>query len=168
MAETLEDDHFRLWSGKIITQLLNTGHFLVDIGQFDQAIACFETLSWGDDSYENGDYAFGFGRAFEGKGDLAKALEWYRIAFENNPPIPGFRAGIERVTAKIEASGCRVDDGYRLGDYAYGRGQIHEADGRLSTALMWYRTATKHNQSVPEFKQGVDRVARKLAESAEA
>lgn len=164
MVETLENDRFRHWVGKVVTRLGQLGHQLVDLGHFEEAISCFETLSWGDDTYENGDYAYGLGRAFEGKGNFVKALDWYRIAHENNPHAPEFGQGIERVTAKILTSGKIIDDGYRLGDYSFSRGCKNEAEGNFQNALVWYRIAAEYNRSVDAFQQAVERVKRNIVE----
>lgn len=144
--------------GGIFTCLHNTGHFLVDHGHYDEAIRCFQALSQGDDSYENGAYAYGLGRAWEGKGDLKVALDWYRIAYENNPPVPEFEAGIRRATAALEAAGGTAEDGYRYGDYAFSRGRYHEASGAFAKARQWYRIAFQGNPAVPEFRMAHERL----------
>ena len=97
--EQKENWHRKL--GKIFTRLHSVGHFLIAQGFFDEALKCFEDLSYNDDTYECGDYAYGIGLCYEGKGDLEKALEWLRIAYVNNPPVWTFSESIERVTKRI-------------------------------------------------------------------
>jgi len=150
--------------GKIISRLHQVGHYLIDHGHYDMGREVFETLSLGDDSYENGDFAYGLGRACEGKGELKAALDWYRIAYENNPPVPQFEASVQRVTDKLREAGISVDDGYRLGDFSFGRGQGHEGMGNLRMAFVWYRSAHEFNPAVPEFAEAHKRLAKAIGE----
>jgi len=149
--------------GKIITQLHNIAHLLVDIGWFDEAIACFEVLSLGDDSYECGEFAYGLGRAHEGKGDHEAALDWYRIAYENNPEVPEFAAGIARITDRMHKAGKTTDDGYRPGDFSFFRGQQYENAGDPERALVWYRAALQHGPAVEDFVAAQERAASLIA-----
>jgi tetratricopeptide (TPR) repeat protein len=153
----LDSDDWHAKVGEVYTRLHNTAHYLVDHGHYDQAIRCFESLSLGDDSYETGDYAYGIGRAYEGKGEIKTALDWYRIAHELNSPIPEFSDGILRMMIAIEAAGGSTEDGYKVGDYSFGRGRHHEAAGALDEAKIWYRVAYFHNPSDPEFRRAYER-----------
>ena len=144
--------------GTVITKLHDIANYLIRIGEFDEAIACFKVLSLGDDSFENGDYAYGIGRAREGKGDLIQSLAWFRVAYENNPPMPQFEAGIARVMAKLRQSGAAADFDYRLGDYAFSRGMAHEKAGDVKKALHWYAIACGHNPAIGEFTDALARL----------
>ena len=101
LVEAVTEPH-QDWMNNIISKLASAAQFLLDIGQYDEAISCFKTLSEGDDTYENGDYAFGIARAYEGKGELEAVLEWYQIAQENNPPVLHFSDGIRRVEGQLQ------------------------------------------------------------------
>jgi tetratricopeptide (TPR) repeat protein len=70
---------------------------LLECGRFDEAIEALQALSWGDETYECGDYAFELGLCYEAKGDLPQALHYYEIALRENPPVAGRAATVERL-----------------------------------------------------------------------
>jgi len=81
--------------------LLAASRALIEAGRFDEAIEALKALSWGDETYENGDYAFDLARCYEAKGELAEALRFYEIAFRENPPVPGRAEAVERLKASV-------------------------------------------------------------------
>ncbi|MCA3630831.1 MAG: tetratricopeptide repeat protein [Methylobacterium sp.] len=74
---------------------------LIELGRFDEAIEALKALSWGDETYECGDYAFDLGLCYEAKGDLPEALRYFEIALRENPPVPRRAEAVERLKAKV-------------------------------------------------------------------
>ncbi|MCZ8187365.1 MAG: tetratricopeptide repeat protein [Beijerinckiaceae bacterium] len=66
-------------------------------GFFDEAIEVLHALSWGDETYDAGSYAFELGLCYEAKGDLQQALHYLRIAFKENPHVPGRLESVRRL-----------------------------------------------------------------------
>ncbi|MCZ8270498.1 MAG: tetratricopeptide repeat protein [Beijerinckiaceae bacterium] len=81
--------------------LLAASRALIEAGRFDEAIETLKALSWGDDTYECGDYAFDLGRCYEAKGDFPEALLYFEIALRENPPVPGRAEAVERLKALV-------------------------------------------------------------------
>ncbi|MCA3633726.1 MAG: tetratricopeptide repeat protein [Methylobacterium sp.] len=81
--------------------LLAASRALIEAGRFDEAIEALKALSWGDETYENGDYAFDLALCYEAKGDFPQALRYFEIALRENPPVPGRAGAVERLKALV-------------------------------------------------------------------
>jgi hypothetical protein len=82
---------------RIITTMNNVAVFLREHGHVREAIAVLEALSWGDETYETGDYAYQLGLCHESLGSLAEARTFFEIALRENPGMPGRREAVERL-----------------------------------------------------------------------
>jgi tetratricopeptide (TPR) repeat protein len=80
-----------------IAMLANAAEFLRSEGYIQEALEVWEALSWGDETYEAGDYAFEIGRCYEALGNRQNALRFYEIAFRENPSVPGRKQAVERL-----------------------------------------------------------------------
>lgn len=87
----LENNSTNVKIGKVFTKLANVAHYLRDAGHVDEAISCLETLAYGDETYDCGDYAFELGLCYLKKNDPQKANEYFKIAVEQNPEWHGPR-----------------------------------------------------------------------------
>lgn len=86
---------------RILTTLFELAGFLRESGHMDEAIEALKALSWGDETYENGDYAFDLALCYEAKGDFPQALRYFEIALRENPPVPGRAEAVERLKASV-------------------------------------------------------------------
>lgn len=84
---------------RIITTMNNMAVFLREQGHVHEGIAVLEALSWGDETYETGDYAYQLGLCHESLGNLAEARTFFEIALRENPGMPGRREAVERLAA---------------------------------------------------------------------
>lgn len=86
---------------RVYSILASVAPFLRMHGHIDEAIEALNALSWGDETYECGDYAFELGLCYEAKGELPEALRYFEIALRENPPVLGRREAVERVKALL-------------------------------------------------------------------
>ena len=95
--ETMEPTPNRRMS-RIITTSANLAQFLRENGHIDEAIEVLLALSWGDETFETGNYAYDLGLCYEAKGKLAEALCYFEIALRENPGVLGRKEAVERLT----------------------------------------------------------------------
>lgn len=86
---------------RIVTTLAAVAGFLREQGHLDEAIEVLNALSWGDETYECGDYAFNLGLCYEAKCNFSEALRFFEIALRENPSVPGRADAVERVRSLV-------------------------------------------------------------------
>jgi tetratricopeptide (TPR) repeat protein len=82
---------------RVYSMLVSVAHFLRENGHLDEAIKVLKALSWGDETYECGDYAYELGLCFEAKNDFATALHYFEIALRENPHVFGRAEAVARL-----------------------------------------------------------------------
>ncbi len=87
---------------RIISILNGVAPFLREHGHVDEAIEVLNALSWGDETYECGVYAYELGLCYEAKGDLREALRFFEIADRENPGFSVRLAALERIKARLK------------------------------------------------------------------
>lgn len=90
---------FNRQMSRIITTMNNMAVFLREQGHVQEAISVLEALSWGDETYETGDYAYQLGLCHESLGNLAEARAFFEIALRENPATPGRLEAVKRLSA---------------------------------------------------------------------
>ncbi|MGL5446827.1 MAG: hypothetical protein ACRDBL_05920 [Rhabdaerophilum sp.] len=98
--QTMEPTENRRLS-RIVSTLSAVAGFLRERGHLDEAIEVLKALSWGDETYECGDYAFALGLCYEAKCSFPEALRFFEIALRENPPVPGRAEAVERLKALV-------------------------------------------------------------------
>lgn len=87
----MENKEFLKKIGVVMTQLASTGVFLRENRHFSESIKCFDALSFGDSTYENGAYAYEIALCYLGMGDGLKANEYFKVAMAENPSIYDYK-----------------------------------------------------------------------------